>query len=207
MLKQTLLLASSVALLSGATTMCFKKNHLDPSTIETVVLDGGACGGKLTVEDMQRDGYSVSDIKISSGETGLDYIYIFKKGEPLSTVTTDGKMILSEEDLRAKMQELREEEKAEEKAKIKAGNIAAGKTFYESNCQKCHGLKGEINAYGVSRPLNKLNYDQFSNAILDYTLNDRATSTAILMRPYANILTDNRITDIISYLQSLNQLK
>ncbi len=203
MLKQTLLLASSVALLSGATTMCFKKNHLDPSTIETVVLDGGACGGKLTVEDMQRDGYSVSDIKISSGETGLDYIYIFKKGEPLSTVTTDGKMILSKEDLRAKMQELREEEKAEEKEKIQAGNIESGKVFYESKCAKCHGKKGELNAYGTSRPLKTLSYENMSNSIWEYEFGNRSGSNAFVMKQYIGLITENRLQNISAYLKSI----
>ena len=207
MLKKTLLLASSVALLNASTTMCFKKEHIDPSTIETAKLEGGECGGKLSSQDMQRLGYTVGDIKISAGETGLNYIYIFKKDEPLATVTTDGKMILTKEDLKAKMQELRAEEIAEEKEKIQAGNIASGKAFYEANCQKCHGLKGEMNAYGVSRPLVQLNYDQFSNAILDYDLNDRISATSTLMRPYANMLTDERIKNITSYLQSLNKTK
>jgi len=42
---------ASCALLCGAslladTTMCFKENHPSMATIETVPLNGGACGGK-----------------------------------------------------------------------------------------------------------------------------------------------------------------
>jgi len=40
-----------------------KKSIIDPSTIETVKLEGGECGGKLTSEDMQRKGYSVGFYK------------------------------------------------------------------------------------------------------------------------------------------------
>jgi len=202
MFKKTLLLTSSVALLSASTTMCFKKEHIDPSTIETVKLEGGECKGKLSSEDMQRNGYAVSDIKISSGETGLNYIYIFKKDEPLATVTTDGKYILSKEDLRAKMQELRAEEIAEEKEKIEAGNIAVGKTFYEANCQQCHG-DGTIAAYGTARPLRSMSLSQMENAIIDYDYDQKVSSTAALMKPYANMLTTKRIQNIYSYLQSL----
>jgi len=203
MLKQTLLLASSVALLSGATTMCFKKNHLDPSTIETVVLDGGACGGKLTVEDMQRDGYSVSDIKISSGETGLDYIYIFKKGEPLSTVTTDGKMILSKEDLRAKMQELREEDEAKEKEKIRVGNVVRGKEIYTSKCAKCHGDKAEKSAYNIARPLNTLSFEAIEMAITEYDIGTRKGPYVFLMKPYASGLAEEKLEAVSAYIQTL----
>lgn len=202
MFKQTLLLAFTSALLSASTTMCFKKEHIDPSTIESQKLEGGECGGKLSAQDMQRLGYTVGDIKISSGESGLNYIYIFKKDEPLATVTTDGKMILTKEDLRAKMQELRDEEKAEEKEKIRVGNISSGKEFYEANCKQCHG-DGTIAAYGVARPLLNLSQTQMENAVRDYDFNKRQSATATIMKPYASLLTTERIQNIYTYLQTL----
>jgi len=203
MFKKTLLITSSVALLSASTTMCFKKEHIDPSTIETVKLEGGECGGKLTSEDMQRKGYEVGDIKISSGETGLNYIYIFKKNEPLATVTTDGKMILTKEDLRAKMQELREEDKAKEKEKIRVGNVTKGKEIYTSQCIKCHGEKAQISAYNVARPLTSLTFDQMEMAMTDYDMNLRKGPYAFLMKPYASTLTVERLRAISAYVQSL----
>ena len=203
MFKQTLLLASSVALLSASTTMCFKKEHIDPSTIETVKLEGGECGGNLSSQDMQRAGYEVGDIKISAGDTGLNYIYIFKKDEPLATVTTDGKMILTKEDLRAKMQELRDEEKAEEKEKIRVGNVAKGKEIYTSQCIKCHGEKAELSAYNVARPLNTLSFDQMEMAITDYDLGTRKGSYAFLMKPYANNMAVDNLKAVWAYIQTL----
>ena len=50
---------ASCALLCGAslladTTMCFKENHPSMATIETVPLNGGACGGKYSINDMKK---------------------------------------------------------------------------------------------------------------------------------------------------------
>jgi len=203
MFKQTLLLASSVALLSASTTMCFKKEHIDPSTIETVKLEGGECGGKLTAQDMQRNGYEVGDIKISSGENGLNYIYIFKKNAPLATVTTDGKYILSKEDLRAKMLELKEEEEAKEKEKIRVGNVAQGKEIYTSQCSQCHGEKAQLSAFNASRPLKNLTADQIEMAITEYDLETRKGTYAYLMKPYATGLTIDKLRAVTAYIQSL----
>lgn len=209
MFRKLLLASSAVAVLSATnTTMCFKKNHLDPSTIETMKLEGGECEGKYTVEDMQRLGYRVHDIKISSGEEGLNYIYIFQKGQPQVTQTTlDGKYILSKEELRAKFEEIQEEQRVEKEEKQRVANIGAGRNFYVEHCQKCHGEKGEVSAYGASRPLANLTFDQISLAILDYDLGKKSSSTAVIMNPYANMLTDDKIANIVSYLQSLKQPK
>jgi cytochrome c553 len=203
MFKQTLLLASSVALLSASTTMCFKKEHIDPSTIETVKLEGGECGGKLTAQDMQRNGYEVGDIKISSGESGLNYIYIFKKDAPLATVTTDGKMILTKEDLKEKLIELQDEQKAEKAEKERFINVAKGKEVYTSQCVKCHGEKAELSAYNVAKPLTTLSFDQMEMAITDYDLGLRKGAYAFLMKPYANTMAVDNLKAVWSYIQTL----
>ncbi len=77
---------ASCALLCGAslladTTMCFKENHPSMATIETVPLNGGACGGKYSINDMKNEGWSVEDIKIENTKIGKNYIYILKKEE------------------------------------------------------------------------------------------------------------------------------
>ncbi len=203
MFKKTLLITSSVALLSASTTMCFKKEHIDPSTIETVKLEGGECGGKLSSEDMQRNGYSVSDIKISSGETGLNYIYIFKKGEQLSTVTQDGKYILTKEDLKAKFAEFQEEERAEKAEKVRIGNVVKGKELYTTQCIKCHGEKAQKSAYNVARPLTSLTFDQMEMAMTEYDMDIRKGTYAFLMKPYSSGLTVEKLKAISAYIQSL----
>jgi len=202
MFKKILFITSSVALLSASTTICFKKEHSDPSTIETVPLDGGKCGGKLSVQDMQRQGYEVGDIKISSEDRGLDYIYIFKKDEPKATVTTDGKMILSKEDLRAKMEELKEEDKAKAKAKEQVANIAKGKEIYETTCRKCHG-DGTISAYGTARPLKELSTEDIEIAFRDYSVGDKNNGMGEIMKPYVDAYTQDDLIAISAYIQTL----
>ena len=54
MLKKSLYVMCTASILSAATTMCYKKDHLDPSTIETIPLDGGECAGKLSVNQMKK---------------------------------------------------------------------------------------------------------------------------------------------------------
>ncbi len=201
MLKKTLLLASSVALLNASTTMCFKKEHIDPSTIETVKLEGGECGGKLSSQDMQRLGYTVGDIKISSGEIGLNYIYIFKKDEPLATVTTDGKMILTKEDLKAKFLELQDEQKAEQKEKERVANLALGKDIYENVCRRCHG-DGTTRAYGVATPLVELSETQIITAFREYGFSQKDNGMAMLMKPYASTYNEKELKAISAYIQN-----
>ena len=45
------------------TTMCFKENHPSMATIETVPLNGGACGGKYSINDMKKKGYLLMILK------------------------------------------------------------------------------------------------------------------------------------------------
>ena len=48
----TFLITSSFA----QTTMCYKQNHSDFSTIESINLDGGLCNGNKSLKDMKKDG-------------------------------------------------------------------------------------------------------------------------------------------------------
>ena len=57
----TILLLSSTSLLAE-TTMCFKENA-SMTTIESTPLNGGACNGKYTVNDMKAKGWSVEILK------------------------------------------------------------------------------------------------------------------------------------------------
>jgi cytochrome c553 len=207
MFKKTLLLASSVALLNATTTMCFKKEHIDPSTIDTVALEGGECQGKLSSEGMQRQGYVVSDIKISSGETGLNYIYIFKKDEPLATVTTDGKMILTKEDLKAKFLELQDEQKEEAKEKERVANLGLGKDIYENVCRRCHG-DGTTRAYGVATPLVELDETQIIQAFREYSFSQKDNGMAMIMKPYVSQYNETDLKAISAYIRTaLKQTK
>lgn len=122
MLKISLTTLCCASILSASTVMCFKKNHFDPSTIETISLDGGKCNGKLSVTDMKKDGYEVQDIKISSGDMGMNYIYIFNKGgQSNSNIVTDkdGKISMTKEELKAYLVDVQKEQKIQKKKKEK----------------------------------------------------------------------------------------
>lgn len=60
-------------------TICYK-NGLDlPSQIETSKLDGGVCEGKLTLNDMKKDGWDILDIQVTTSNNKLSYSYYFYK--------------------------------------------------------------------------------------------------------------------------------
>jgi len=68
--------------LLAQTTMCFKQNHKDITTIETVKLNGGECRGAYSLNEMKTDGWRVNDIKITPNSNGTSsFVYILKKGE------------------------------------------------------------------------------------------------------------------------------
>ncbi|WP_228284989.1 hypothetical protein [Aliarcobacter butzleri] len=73
----SILLLGTTSILAD-TTMCFKENHSSMSTIENIPLNGGACAGKFSVNDMKKQGWAVDDIKISQAPTGMNFIYILK---------------------------------------------------------------------------------------------------------------------------------
>lgn len=66
----------SMTLANAKTTVCFKKNWSSPSTIETAVLDGGACAGKYSINQMKEMGWNILDIKIDSEQNNLSYQYL-----------------------------------------------------------------------------------------------------------------------------------
>jgi hypothetical protein len=69
-------------------TICYK-NDLDlPSQIEISKLDGGVCDGKLTVNDMKKDGWEILDIKVTTIQNKLNYSYYFYKN---AVKSADGK--------------------------------------------------------------------------------------------------------------------
>lgn len=207
MIKKSLiissLLLSSVAL-QAQTTMCFKENHKDMITIENTRLDGGACAGNKSAKDMKSEGWTVDDIKITPSSNGSNYIYIFKKESGLQNV--------SEEELMDKLyKKLENEKKAkEEKAKqdLFIANSKAGEALYTSKCANCHGEKGELNAKGVSKPLNSLDHTEFQTAIRDYNIGNRNSSvTSIIMKPYATSMSYQDIKNVYTYLKSINSEK
>jgi len=206
MLKKSLYVICTASLLSASTTMCYKKDHFDPSTIETIALDGGECSGKLSVNDMKKDGYHVDSMKMQDSTNGFNYIYIFKnevqKQQIVSSLVTPVGGI-SDEQLTQQLNKIRNKEKIEiEKIKIKKAK-KNGKKLYISKCSNCHGKRGEKESYNLSRPLNSLSLDEMKISITDYVLGEKDNGMAIIMTPYANLVTEADLENIYNYIQTL----
>lgn len=184
------------AFIYANTTMCYKNNWSDPSTIEREKLDGGECKGEKSIENMKKDGWSVDDIKISSGKSGMNYIYILKQSGTSKAVTKDLNTEVSKS--------LVSLEKNKEAKQVEA-DLKEGERFYKLKCVTCHGEKGELKAKGTSRPINTLSIEEIETSVRGYKMDEYNRGLAILMKPYASFLYDERIKQIKLYLDSVNK--
>jgi len=197
MIKKSLLLISVSSFLLAETTMCFKKNITDPSTVETVTLDGGKCSGDRTLTQMKKNGWIVDDMKITSKKNSdtMNYVFILKKGSSISSI--------NKTDLKANIIAIQKEKKEKQKAnKIKL-SLANGKKLYTNDCAQCHGNDAKEEAYNTSKPLTTLSLIDMQVAIRDYTLNTKDNGMAIVMQPYATSLTSKDVEDIYKYIQTI----
>jgi len=176
MLKKSLYFLSCVSLLSASTTMCYKKNHIDPSSIETIALDGDKCDGKLSVVDMKKDGYQVDTMKIQNTKSDdrFNYIYVFKKDEKNQKKIDDTKL-----------------------------SVEDGKKIYKLHCIRCHGKNANIEAYGSAKALNSLTLEDMEISIRDYRLDRKDNGMAILMKPFSELLGSSDIKKVYDYIQTL----
>ena len=158
MIKKGLFIGAIVSLLSADTTMCFKKDWNDPSTIETVALDGGKCASIKSLEDMKLDGYRVEEIKISSGKIGMNFVYVLKKG---------GSIVLSDGDLEERLNKIQDKREAKKQEEIVQVAKANGEKIYKSTCASCHGVNGEIESYNTSKKLNTMSVEDIEIAFRD----------------------------------------
>ena len=199
----TILLLSSTSLLAE-TTMCFKENA-SMITIESTPLNGGACNGKYTVNDMKAKGWSVDDIKISQTTNGMNFIYILKTA---SSIQATPVIAGNQADMEARIIEKLEKKKVEEqKAKVekelKDAQIDAQK-IYTSKCQTCHGENGEKKAYNSSRPLKDLSLEDMEESIKDYKNGTKNSGNATIMAPYASFVDYKEIKGIHAYINKIN---
>ncbi|MDD2894760.1 MAG: c-type cytochrome [Aliarcobacter sp.] len=200
----TILLLGSTSLLAD-TTMCFKENHQSMSNIENTPLDGGACNGKNTINQMKAKGWSVDDIKISQTTTGMNFIYILKTATAATTTSNfTGNQAQMEANIIAKLEQKKvSEEKAKVELELEEAKIDA-KNIYVNKCQSCHGVNGELTR-SSSRALKDLTIEQMEESIKDYKLGriDRmsATTTAPI---HINNLDPKTIKGVYAYLKELN---
>lgn len=200
----TLTSVISLTAVFAQTTMCFKENHSSMSTIESTALDGGVCASTKSVQDMKKEGWSVSDINVEKGKNGTNYIYIFKKDEIINGTA------LNEDELEQRILKRLEERKKVEvemkKQKALQRMSQSGKRLYINKCQSCHGEKAE-KIDGPSRALVNLDLAEFQTTIRDYVLGQYDRGQAMRMTPYANLMDSNDIKNVYSYIQSFKQKK
>ena len=205
---------SSILLLSSTsifaeTTMCFKENA-SMSTIENTPLNGGACAGKYSVNEMKTKGWSVDDIKISQTPNGMNFVYILKTATTstpsvITPVAVSGNQADMEARIMAKIEQKKEaEEKAKVEQELKEASIDAQK-IYTNKCQNCHGANGEKSAYNSSRPLKTLSAEDMEESIKNYKNGKVDSSNATIMAPYASYLDSKTIKGIHAYLNNLNK--
>ena len=192
-MKKTLLSLAVASLLSADTTMCFKENWTDMANIENIALSGGKCENKYSVSDMKTDGWRVEDIKISSGKSGMSYMYIFKKG---------GSVVLNDNDLETRLNAIQDKRETKKKAEIVAKAKANGEKIYKTICAKCHGVNGELEAYNTSRALNTMTKDEIEVSMREYEDGDKDNGRAMMMIPYANKLSPKELDAVISYIET-----
>jgi len=201
MLKKGLYILCVSSILSASSTMCFKKDHVDLSTIETTKLNGGKCDGKRSVIEMKKDGFIVDDIKITSSKNGFDYIYIFKKGSSSKQVLNTSNMTRAQ--MKAQLKEILNEDEVAKKVKETKVAKELGKKVYTSVCVECHGINGEKSAYNVARPLNTLSVEDIEEAFRDYGLNEKDNGYVILMQPYFDKYSADEVHSVATYIQTL----
>jgi mono/diheme cytochrome c family protein len=180
--------------------MCFKKDVQDLTSIENIKLNGGECKSAYSLNDMKKDGWEVSDIKINNN----DYIYILKKGAVLSWNGSSTDMDALEEKLLKKMEEKRKEEIKKKKIEATLAIINNGKAYYEKKCQSCHGINGEEEP-GFAVKIKDLTKDQFLEAMDGYRLGSYNKGSADQMKAYALTSSQEDTKNVYEYLNSINQ--
>jgi len=198
MIKKSLYVACAASILNASATMCYKKEHLDPSTIENIALSGGECKDTYSVNDMKKNGYVVDSMKIQNGTNGFNYIYVFQKDKAqdfkLSTNAnlTDEQLLKRLEKIQTKQIEIKKEEK-------RITDMAKGKNIYDSTCKRCHG-DGTKRAYNTARALKSMTLEQMQVSIRDIANGEQDNGMGILMMPYANLLSSQDLKDVYNYL-------
>lgn len=196
-------LLSSYTFANAQTTMCFKQGHQDLRTIENAKLDGGECASLKSSSDMKKLGWVIEDIKMTPSSLGTDFIYVFKKQTSNENMSEEA--LMDKLYLRIENEKIAKEEAAKEA--LFSANIKAGEKLFVSKCVICHGAKGELKAKGVSRPINSLNNNEFTESIRNYNVGNTDSVMAIIMKPYANMMDYNDVKNVYTYLKSINTTK
>ena len=201
-MKYIFLITLLITLSNASTTMCYKNNHDDPSTIESIALSGGECNDKFSLTQMKENGWIVEDMKISMKNEAMNYIYILKKDKNTekNTQKVDDTKVIS--GTKVNYKKLAEEMNKEKEKEEEVDLIKRGETFYSKTCITCHGPKGEI-AQRKTRAINTLSLEEMEEVLYNYQWNEVDSRFARVMKPYADLIIEQDIEAVHKYLQSL----
>ncbi len=130
--NKLLLASATICLTSNLTfaqeTTCYKNEVEKPSLIEDVTLDGGICGGKLSLNQMKNDGWDILDIKITTTQNKFNYTYYFTKGENKKLSLNEETTTTSDKEFSIKPLGIKIDNIANNKSTINVGNLIVGQT-------------------------------------------------------------------------------
>ena len=176
-------------------TICFKKNHQDISTLDSVKLDGGKCLGTNSQSEMLKQGWILDNFNIKNG----DYLFIFKTDDKNMTMT-------NKESIEAIVEKKIKKDKTEEienTLKIeKEKSTSLGKRTYLKKCSSCHGLKADKKV-GNSALLNSMSLDNFLDSIKGYKIGSYDLGNSSEMKPYAVGFSSYEMKNVYEYIQSI----
>ncbi|MEA3552952.1 MAG: plasminogen-binding N-terminal domain-containing protein [Campylobacterota bacterium] len=136
-MKLLLLFLFFISTVVAQTTLCYKKDTASTVLEKTTLLNGGECQGKLSVLNMEKENWELSDTKIVNDNGVFNHIYIFNKetkedeiASVISSSISDSapqyRQTVKKMDLRSKQLEIYE--LSNSKAKIKLGNLKIGQS-------------------------------------------------------------------------------
>lgn len=176
-------------------TICFKKNHMDVSTLESVKLDGGKCLGANSQSEMLKQGWILDNFNIKNG----DYLYVFKKDD--KSLSTTSKQSI--EDIVEKKIEKKKSEDIANTLKIqKEKSSSLGKRTYLNKCSTCHGIKADKKV-GNSALLNSISLEDFEYSIKGYRIGSYDLGNGSEMKPYAVGFSSYEMKNVYEYIQSI----
>jgi len=188
----TLLILYTIVLFAN-TTMCYKNNITDISTIEDKSFDGGECNSKYSISNMKKNGWIIKDIKISQKDEKFNFIYILSK---------KSKDALSNNIDYAKLTKVLKSQGKKNNEKL---SLQKGQEVYNKVCKSCHGLRGEELASNNSLAINTLSLEQLKDIMRAYSWGEQDKGAGIIMRSYASLVSSYDIDNIYKYLKSINK--
>ncbi|MGB5793881.1 c-type cytochrome, partial [Poseidonibacter sp.] len=150
----------------------------------------------------QKDGYQIDSMKLQDGKNGFNYIYIFSINTQNTMPMATAGVVLTDAQLTARLEKIQAKQKVEEEQKQTVSSFEHGKKVYETTCKRCHG-DGTIKAYNKARPLKSLSLEQMELSIRDIANGSQDNGMAMLMKPYADMISGQEIKDVYNYLNTV----